>query len=509
LWAYCRQDVLAEEAISEALPDLSEAETGVFLLDQKINVRGFELDTEAIDAALELIDGEFVELNTELAALTNGQVTRATQRARMLAWLAENGLDLDNSQAETIEEALGRTDLTPPARRGLEIMRLLGKSSTSKVEAMRDWVCPDRRVRGGLLYHGASTGRWTGKGIQPHNFPRGFVKDQDYLWFVLKSRDRDVILSFAPTDKKGNPIYASVMDALSQGLRGVIVPSEGKQLYVADFAGIEARVLLWHAEDEDGLDIFRRDEDIYCSMASSIYGYEVKANPENQPKERALGKVAILGLGYQMGASKFVDTALKSNVVIAEDSNDPNEMTAKRVVEAYREKFWRVKNLWRDQEKGAIKAVQRPGREVWVGKVSWMVEGRFLYCELPSGRRLAYPDPQVQDKLMPWGEEKASLTYMGINQYTRKWTRQNSYGGLLVENIVQATARDLMAEAMVRAEETGVYEPILSVHDEMLAEADEGAGSVHEFNQLMAKTPRWADGCPVAAEGWSGRRYRK
>lgn len=213
LWAYCRQDVLAEEALSERLPDLSDSETEIWLLDQRINERGFALDTEAIDAALTLIEGEFVELNAELAELTGGRVQRATQRAKMLEWFADNGLELDDTQAETIDAALERKDLSGPVRRGLELVRTLGRSSTSKFEAMRNWVCPDGRVHGGLLYHGASTGRWTGAGVQPHNFPRGEIKeDPEILWEVLKLRDRAIIIDE----------YGDVMQALSAGLRGVI-----------------------------------------------------------------------------------------------------------------------------------------------------------------------------------------------------------------------------------------------------------------------------------------------
>ena len=301
--------MLAEECLSEALPDLSADETDVFLLDLAINVRGFRLDEDAIDVALDLIDGEFAELNQELAALTGGAVIKATQRAKMLAWFASQGFDLDDSKAETLDEALKRTDLAPHVRRGLEIVRTLGKSSTAKYLAMQNWVCPDSKVRGGLLYHGASTGRWSGKGIQPHNFPRGTVKDDpEILWEILKLRDREVIMAE----------YGSVMNALSSGLRGVIVAGEGNELHVADFAGIEARVLLWLAQDEDGLDIFHQGRDIYNEMATSIFKRPI--DRKKQKAEGMLGKVAILGLGYQMGASKFVDTAATYGITLPEDT---------------------------------------------------------------------------------------------------------------------------------------------------------------------------------------------
>lgn len=363
---------------------------------------------------------------------------------------------------------------------------------------MANWAGVDWRVRGGLLYHGASTGRWSGKGVQPHNFPKLSPKpldqkdpsptDIDTLWAALKQAKRDAIAAR----------WGGVMEALSAGLRGAIVAPPGKQLYVADFASIEARVLLWCAGDEDALDIFRNHQDLYCDMASSIYHRPItKADKD----ERALGKIAVLGLGYQMGASKFLDTCAKFGIVITME-------LAEQVVAAYRAKYWRVKQLWYDQEAAAIAAVESRS-PVQCGCVRWELRGAILFCVLPSGRRLAYIEPRVKTQMMPWGKEKAVLSYMGVDGYTHQWRRQPVYGGLIVENIVQAISRDLMADGMLRAEATGVYRIVLSVHDELIGEADLGAGSVQEFEQLMSAIPDWADGCPVEAEGWAGTRYHK
>jgi DNA polymerase len=165
--------------------------------------------------------------------------------------------------------------------------------------------------------------------------------------------------------------------------------------------------------------------------------------------------------------------------------------------------------MWYDQEAAAIQAVKVPGTIIKCGKVSWCTIDGFLHCKLPSGRMLGYCDPIVVRKPTPWGAMKDVLTYMGTDPYTKKWRRQDTYGGMLVENITQAVARDLMAESMLRCHEGDTYDVILSVHDELIAEADEGKGDTKEFEHLMATTPAWADGCPVAAEGWSGYRYRK
>jgi DNA polymerase len=378
--------------------------------------------------------------------------------------------------------------------RALTLMKELGRSSTAKYKKMLDWADTDGRVRGGLLYHGASTGRWSGAGVQPHNFVRGNVSDIEGLWHVLKSGSRREIADFP--NAKGKPI-GSVMDALANGLRGAIIARPGTNLFVADYASIEARVLLWIAGDEAGLDIFRSGRDIYCEMAGEIYGRPIT---KADSAERQVGKAAILGLGYQMGWNKFQATAAKAGSTL-------DDQFAQRVVEAYRKKFHRVKTLWYDQEAMACEAVKHPGKQFWAGRIRWKYEDRFLYCILPSGRRLAYPDPEIKSRMTPWGEPKLALTYKGINQLSHKWERQASYGGMLVENIVQAVSRDLMAEAMLRIERTGVYEVVLTVHDEIIAES--AGGEIKQFEALMAECPKWAEGCPVTVEGWAGPRYKK
>jgi len=536
---YCRQDVLAEEAVSNRLGDLNPVEQEIYLLDQTMNERGYHLDKDAIDAAFDLIDVECADLNLELKALTEGRVEKATQRQKMMDWFEQEGLELEDTQKETIDELLNcslestyesHPLRNPKIRRGLELMKVLGRSSTAKYVKMRDWYCPDGRAHGGLLYHGASTGRWSGQGVQPHNFVKGKVPDMELAWATLKSRDRELIAKL--TDSKGKPL-GTVMDVLAQALRGAITATPGKMLYVADYAAIEARVVLWLAEDYDALDVFKQGKDIYCEMASTIYKRLI--NKKEHPDERQLGKVAILGLGFQMGAAKFVDSAAGYGIKLLQDhwcaecgeptglhwkqdddhefvflpADNPDEITAAKVVKAYREKFWRVKNMWRDQEDAAIAAtLYSDGAEYPAGRVSWFTDNGFLYCKLPSGRCLGYPEPRVEKHMTSWGQEKATLTFMGVNPLNRQWQRQKTYGGSLVENITQAVARDLMAEAVMRCEQSGKWEPVLTVHDELIAEGPAGL-DVKEFEHLMAATPPWAAECPVDAEGWSGFRYRK
>ena len=493
LCAYCRKDVLAEEAVSHRLRDLSAKETEMYLMDQAINQRGFQLDREGIEAALEVVNGIFSDLNKELVELTGGRVEKATQRARMIQWFNEMGLPLEDTQGSTLDGWLKREDLEADVRRGLELVRALGRSSTAKFVAAENWASPGAwRVHGGLLYHGAGTGRWSGSGVQPHNFPRGSIKDMDFAWEVIKTKD----VAFMEM------MYGDVMTLLSHALRGMIVPTPGRKLMVADYAAIEARVVLWLAGDEDALNIFRRNECIYMAMATEIYGRPI-TDKVKQADERQMGKQAVLGLGYQMGAKKFQATlAEKWGIFIELDF-------AQQIVDTYREKFWRIKKMWWDQEAAAIAAVRHPGRTFRCGKVFWRSFDGFLHCKLPSGRLLGYSEPRIFKKKTPWGEERDCLTYMGVDPYTKKWRRQDTYGGMLVENITQAVARDLMADAMLRCHEEGMYDVILSVHDELIAECDEGVGSVKDFETVMAHVPDWAAGCPVSAEGWTGYRYKK
>ncbi len=513
LWQYCAQDVLAEECLSHSLDDLSPTETPNYVLDQTVNQRGFRLDLEAVEIALDLIVWESRVLNQELATLTGGLVERATQRDRMKKWLATEGLVLYDTKGATIDDILTEAEsgepsedpfaasivgsVSPAARRALEILRTLGRSSTAKYETMLDWACGDGRVRGGLLYHGASTGRWSGSGVQPHNFPKGTIKgfDMEAAWALIKTGDRDAI----------NAVYPSVMETLACALRGAIVPSKGHELFVADYAGIEVRVLWWAADDKVGLKLLSTGADPYCALASDVYGRPItKADKD----ERQLGKAGVLGCGYQMGAAKFVATAATYGLTIDDEMSQT-------VVNTYRSKFHRVKSFWYETEDAACLATSQPGRIVKNGKCQWqrVVDTArstdFLYCILPNGRRLSYPFPELRPRETPWGAIKTALTFMAVNPHNKKWMRQTTYGGSLVENIVQAISRDILADALHRLEQSGIYIPVLSVHDETVCEAKIGHGDIKEYEKLLTTPPTWAADCPIGAEGWRGFRYKK
>jgi hypothetical protein len=290
--------------------------------------------------------------------------------------------------------------------------------------------------RNGRAWITGNTGRFSGAGIQPHNFPKGFLKEEKCpmtaIWVDILTLEK------AQVEAKYG---CSMLKLLSHALRGAITARNGRHLFVADYASIEVRVLLWLAEDEAHLDMLRKGVDMYVDMASKIYN---KRLTKEDKTERGLGKVAVLGLGYQMGASKFVDSAkLMAGVEITEEFS-------KTVVDTYRAEYWRVKSLWYDCEEAAIAAVENPGEPQSAGRVVYVVEdSRFLFCYLPSGRRLAYPFPEIQERKTPWGAVKNALTYMGVDQYTRKWRRQVSYGGLLVENCLAGHTQILTARGWI------------------------------------------------------------
>jgi DNA polymerase len=410
LYDYCGDDVLAEKAASQMLPDLSKTERRVWLLDQLINTRGIYCDIElckiAVDFAKEFQD----KLLKELDAITNGYVKTAKQVVKFKDWLNLQGVSLPNLQADTVEEALNDAEIKGDARRALEIRRHLAKSSITKFEAMLRMASEDDgRIRGTLLYHGAGTGRWTGRGIQPQNFIRGSVKDLETLFETLAMGDLDLF----------EMVYENPMDALASATRGMLRAEPGHKLVAGDYAAIEARVLFWLAGCSDGLSVFKRGEDIYKDMATDIYRIRMADVTKDQ---RQLGKQAILGLGYGMGKPKFKTTCLGYGMEVSDS-------LAALAVDTYREKYFQVPEYWRGMEKAAIKAVETKS-VIKFKNLKWGVKGPWLFCQLPSGRKLGYFKPRVEKVASQWGA-KPTLKYMSVNSVTRQWEKTKTYGGKL------------------------------------------------------------------------------
>ena len=567
LWEYCKQDVRAEMALSGTLPELSARELALWQLDQKMNERGARFDRALAEAALKMAEEWREKLNRELFGMTG--IRRASMRQQVRDWLKDNeDLDLPDTAADTLEKHLGSDLLGDRARRILQIVRDVNRTSVRKYSSAllrsdpQDW-----RARDILMYHGAGTGRWTGRGIQVQNFPRGKAgpnasrvdpkTGSQSHYFDMDLAARDVLAGDIDYLELA---YGDVMELLSSTLRGLITPGDGRELVVADYSAIEARCLLWEAGDEDALDVFRSGGDIYCHMAAGIYGHPV--NKEDHPEERQLGKQGILGLGYGMGFITFLLTCRGYKISFsrqqvqkimgnkldrygqwvvdhlypkARDGEKPQEFAARKrqaaktlqrleeagetpkeilhelalmkyTVDVYRSQYPAVPRMWKEQEEAAIKAVHTNG-PIKAGKVAWFVEDGFLCCELPSGRLVRYRGPVVKKARTPWGELKEVLHYWTLKP-GGKWALTSTYGGKLVENITQAVARDIMADAMLNTTSTP-YEPLLTVHDELVCEVPEGKGSVAEFEALMAEVGSWAAGCPIVAEGAMMARYRK
>lgn len=480
---YCQRDVDAEAEIFVTLPRLIPMEKKVWALNQRINTRGVFVDRPLVETALDMITGESADLNRRANQLTGG--IAPTRRVAILNWLTTQGLSLPNLQAKTVDDALTSGLAQGEARELLGIRQLISKTSTAKYQAFDLRTRSDSRLRDLQLYHGASTGREAGMGVQPHNFPRGMLKDPDWAIARVLEGDRAWVRA----------LVGDVMPVLSSCLRGCLRATPGHDLYCGDFNAIEARVVFWLANHPEGLKLFADGVDPYVVQASIIFGVPVSEVTDDQ---RFVGKQSILGCGFGMGDKKF-------RMQCKSFGQDVSEALAKRAVQSYRKSHWPVVKLWGNLERAAIAAVKNPGKAYLINHTRWFMRDKFLYCELPSGRRLAYFNPRVKYDPTPWGEKRPVL-YFWANE-NHHWHECASYGGLLAENVTQAVARDCMVLGQLRTEQHG-YIPLISVHDELLAERKSG-GNLEEFERLMSQVPEWAKGLPIKVKAWKGERYRK
>jgi DNA polymerase len=374
-----------------------------------------------------------------------------------------------------------KTDLDPKIRRALEIRRDGGKSSVAKYQAIVDRVSTDGRVRGNLMYHGASTGRWSGAGVQLQNLPRETVKD----WAKSASE-------LTENDPKALAI-------LSRMIRGTICATPGTRLVWADYAAIEARGVAWLAGQDDLVELFATGGKVYEEMAASIFSVSVQDIGKDS-MERFLGKTVVLGCGYSMGPVKFRQTVAGMGTNITEE-------LAYHAVSTYRTKYAAIPKLWNRLNDAAIAAIRTPKRETIYKQVSFFCDGDWLLIRLPSGRKLFYRSPRIVKYVGPYGD-KDTNEYMAVSSLTKKWGPERTFGGKLTENIVQGLCRDLIAGAMLDLEDQN-YPVIGSVHDEIICEIPDGFGSIEEMVSIMCRVPDWAKGFPIAAEAKEGKRYGK
>lgn len=506
LYEYCKQDVRVERAVVKTIRRLGQ-ERAIYLLDQKINDRGVKIDRPLITAALGIVAEGEGRANAALGEITDGDVTSVKNHNAITTWVRAQGQDIAGVNKAAIKEALS-SDLAPDVRAALEIRAEAGRSSTAKLQKMLDCAGADDRIRGMFQYYAAGTGRWGGRLVQLHNFPRGEVDGvEEYIPDVLAG-DYDGIDLIAPP----------IVMVLSM-MRNMLIPDNGKVFLAGDLAGIEARIVNWLAGQQDILDLFARGEDVYKHNAARLY--KIPVSQVQKYPHRQTGKFQELGCGFGMGARKAV-TAAKDVYGL---TLTPEE--AKEIVDNYRQTHPHVVQFWYDAENAVKAAIARPGEAHTfgaLGNLRAIVSGAYLYIKLPSGRFLAYAAPKVEDQEPPWsidarrearekGEPepaplmKPTIVYYGIDSMTRKWGKLKAYGGLLVENIVQAVARDVLVEAMVRIDPT--YEIVLHVHDEIVSETLDSADALDTFTALLKQSPPWAAGLPIAVETWKGTRYRK
>ena len=404
----------------------------------------------------------------------------------------------------SVTQLLGRSGLPVAVKEVLEIRRQVGKSSTAKYEAILNYASPvDQRMRGMLQYHAAGPGRWGGRGPQPQNFPKGLGFDSASVC--------DDIERLSPAEFWAK-YQGRSMDALSAALRGILVAGPGKVSVVPDYSSIEARVLFWEAGDTAVLAKYKMGVNLYVDMARFIYN-DFTIEKKTHPEQYAIGKAAILGCGYQMGKDRFKGTCAGDPYYV----DIPIEL-ADTAVKAFRKKYKLVVEMWYAQEAAARHAITSPGSIHPCGKVVWGMDPKreFLVCKLPSGRHLRYFRPSVKPIETPYGEKQEIHYWAAASQSPHEvialegeLEQFKTYGGSLVENITQATARDIMANGMLNAEAAG-YPVILTVHDELVTEVKENSGkNVEGLIKAMCTLPAWAEGCPITAEGWEGRRYRK
>lgn len=478
---YCRRDVVAMRQIYRRLQDfpVTDFERRVWCLDARINERGVLVDTELAEAAIE-VDAAFTEEHaTEMRQLTG--LDNPNSVAQLKGWLEAVGLPCESLNKEALKD-LKKEAIDPTTKRVLELRQLLGKTSTKKYEAMTSAVGKDHRVRGLLQYYGAGrTGRWAGRLVQVQNLPQNHLDDIAMVRELVRSKDLETL----------ELVYDSVPDVLSQLIRTAFVAKPGHTFLVSDYAAIEARVIAYLAGEKWRMDVFAKGGDIYCSSASQMFKVPVEKHGINGHL-RQKGKIAELACGYGGGIGALKAFGADKMGLTEEEMDD--------IVRQWRQASPTIPRFWRDTENAAKRALENPGRVFSIPcGVKYRRDRDALRCKLPSGRLLTY-----------WGarlDNDGSICFMGQNQTTRKWEKTETWGGKLVENIVQAVARDCLAVALLRLDAAG-YKITFHVHDEIIAEAPEGS-SWEDMAEIMGQPIDWAPGLLLRGDGYDTTFYMK
>lgn len=488
---YCRQDVVTEREILKRLSlfPLPAEEEELWQMDVRMNAFGVRVDKALIEGVL-LIDGVSRQALTEEAIGITG-VDNPNSTAQLIDWLGDNGAETDNLRKETVAELLDGKN-APEVQRVLEIRQQLGKTSIKKYVAMENAVCADGRVRGLTQFYGANrTGRWSGRLVQMQNLPRNYLKTLDGARKIAKEGNRDGL----------KMVYGNVPDTLSQLIRTAFIPSEGNKFVVADFSAIEARVIAWLAGEQWVNEVFATHGKIYEATASQMFHVPIeriiKGNPEYSLRQK--GKVATLALGYQGGTAALIAMGALQMGLAEEELPD--------IVQRWRQANPRIRDLWYAVEQAALAAVQTAQPQAINGLI-FALEGDIIYGQcfltvrLPSGRKLYYAKPFLKENQFG----KLAVHYYGVGK-NKKWGVESTYGGKMTENIVQAIARDCLAETLRRIENRGM-QVVFHVHDEVIIDASMGT-TVEEVCALMAEPIPWASGLILKGAGFENDYYMK
>ena len=480
---YCVRDTEVEQTIFDRLSSfpVPEWERRLEALDARINERGVLVDMELAESAVAIDERSRARNVAEMQAITG--LDNPGSVAQLKAWLATKNVNADSLNKATVSELLG-TVTDPGTRRVLELRQLTGKTSTKKYQAILDAACADHRIRGLLQYYGAArTGRWAGRRVQLQNLAQNHLDNIGTVRELVRARDLETL----------ELAYDSVPDVLSQLIRTALVAKPGHTFLVADYSAIEARVVAWMAGEQWRMDVFAQGGDIYCSSASQMFHVPVVKHGVNGHL-RQKGKIAELACGYGGGVG-----ALKA---FGADKMGLSEEEMLTIVQHWRRASPTIPRFWSATERAARSALAHPGKTFTVQPcgVKYRRDADALRCKLPSGRILSY-----------WGADLGQdghLYYMGQNQTTRKWERTETWGGKLVENIVQAVARDCLAVALLRLDDAG-FQTLFTVHDEVIVEEPQGRRTWQDVAEIMGQPIEWAPGLLLRGDGYETPFYMK
>jgi len=492
---YARLDVDAMRDVHGRLPhwNNSLSERQLWRIDQRVNDRGIAIDLDLARSALRAFQRTSGTLAARAAALTNGEVTKLTQGARFIKYLAErHGFETDDLTKKTVAGHLKSGSITPEVRELLEIRQQASATSPAKYKVLLDATSSDGRLRGTLQFCGASrTGRDAGRIFQPQNLPRPTL-EADVIEGGIKAMKLDC----------EDLLFENVSELCASAVRGCLVAPEGRKLVIADLSNIEGRVLAWLAGEDWKVEAFSAFDrgvghDLYVVAYAKGFNVDPEVVVDNKKNGdgsmRQYGKTMELACGYQGGVGAFRTMGGPAVEKMSDEEIQP-------LVSAWRKSHPNVVNLWYGVEAAAKAAIRNPDDLAHYDKLQFDMKGDWLRIKLPSGRYLSYPNAEI---------DEGRITFDGMSQFTKQWTRLETYGGKLVENIVQAVARDVFMRGMKYAEEAG-YEVCIRVHDELITETpDTPDFNVAELSSIMATKPSWAVGLPLAAAGFETRRYKK